>query len=104
MLLVLEDGFSLSGERGGKATDAGGEIVFNTCMSGYQEVLSDPSYAGQMVVMTYPLIGNYGVSPAFLESGRPWILVPSTLTSFAANPVSATAKGLVGASAASRAK
>ncbi len=73
MLLVLEDGFSLSGERGGKATDAGGEIVFNTCMSGYQEVLSDPSYAGQMVVMTYPLIGNYGVSPAFLESGRPWV-------------------------------
>src|SRR3989442_2955467 len=41
-------------------------------MSGYQEALSDPSYAGQMVVMTYPLIGNYGITPAFLESGRPW--------------------------------
>src|SRR5438132_519956 len=49
MLLVLEDGFMLSGERGGSATDAGGEVVFNTCMSGYQEVLSDPSYAGQLV-------------------------------------------------------
>jgi len=73
MLLVLEDGFMLSGERGGSATDAGGEVVFNTCMSGYQEVLSDPSYAGQLVVMTYPLIGNYGVSQAFLESGRPWV-------------------------------
>ncbi len=72
MVLVLEDGFAIQGERGGDAWDAGGELVFNTCMTGYQEVLSDPSYAGQMVVMTYPLIGNYGTSPAFLESGRPW--------------------------------
>ena len=72
LALVLEDGFVVLGERGGRAAEAEGEVVFNTCMSGYQEVLSDPSYAGQMVVMTYPLIGNYGITPAFLESGRPW--------------------------------
>ena len=62
----------LRGETGGRVTQAWGEVVFNTCMSGYQEVLSDPSYAGQMVVMTYPLIGNYGVDPAWSESARPW--------------------------------
>src|SRR2546430_2249182 len=66
MVLVLEDGFTLFGDRGGQATLASGEVVINTCMTGYQEVLSDPSYAGQMVVMTYPLIGNYGAAP---ESG-----------------------------------
>src|SRR2546421_2888612 len=72
MVLVLEDGFTVFGDRGGQATQASGEIVINTCMAGYQEVLSDPSYAGQMVVMTYPLIGNYGAAPDFQESGRPW--------------------------------
>jgi carbamoyl-phosphate synthase large subunit len=72
MVLVLEDGFTVFGERGGQATQASGEVVINTCMAGYQEVLSDPSYAGQMVVMTYPLIGNYGATPDFQESGRPW--------------------------------
>jgi len=72
MALVLEDGFTLFGERGGRAFNASGEVVINTSMAGYQEVLSDPSYAGQMVVMTYPLIGNYGVTPLFQESGRPW--------------------------------
>ncbi|HEX3629689.1 MAG TPA: carbamoyl-phosphate synthase domain-containing protein, partial [Candidatus Dormibacteraeota bacterium] len=72
MVLVLEDGFTLFGERGGQASSASGEVVINTCMSGYQEVLSDPSYAGQMVVMTYPLIGNYGAAPEFMESARPW--------------------------------
>jgi carbamoyl-phosphate synthase large subunit len=72
MALVLEDGFTVFGERGGRVTQASGEIVINTCMTGYQEVLSDPSYAGQMVVMTYPLIGNYGATPDFQESGRPW--------------------------------
>jgi carbamoyl-phosphate synthase large subunit len=72
MVLVLEDGFTLFGERGGQASQASGEVVINTCMAGYQEVLSDPSYAGQMVVMTYPLIGNYGATPEFQESGRPW--------------------------------
>src|SRR5258708_29737925 len=72
MVLVVEDGFTVFGERGGQATRASGEVVINTCMTGYQEVLSDPSYAGQMVVMTYPLVGNYGVTPDFQESGRPW--------------------------------
>src|SRR6267378_842022 len=73
MVLVLEDGFTVFGDRGSQATQATSEIVINTCMTGYQEVLSDPSYAGQMVVMTYPLIGNYGATPDFLESGRPWV-------------------------------
>src|SRR5947209_2307788 len=72
MVLVLEDGFTVFGERGGQATQASGEVVIITCMAGYQEVLSDPSYAGQMVVMTYPLIGNYGTTPEFQESSRPW--------------------------------
>ena len=72
MVLLLEDGFVLVGERGGRATHASGEVVINTCMTGYQEVLSDPSYAGQMVVMTYPLVGNYGASVDFQESARPW--------------------------------
>jgi carbamoyl-phosphate synthase large subunit len=72
MVLVLDDGFTVFGERGGQAGQASGEVVINTCMTGYQEVLSDPSYAGQMVVMTYPLTGNYGVVPDFQESGRPW--------------------------------
>src|SRR5438309_9958365 len=72
MVLVLEDGFTVFGERGGQVTQASGEVVINTCMTGYQEVLSDPSYAGQMVVMTYPLIGNYGAAPEFQESSRPW--------------------------------
>jgi len=55
----------------GRRTQASGEVVINTCMAGYQEVLSDPSYAGQMVVMTYPLIGNYGATPDFQESKPP---------------------------------
>src|SRR5919204_3355032 len=84
MALVLEDGFTLFGERGGQATQSSGEVGINTCMTGYQEVLSDPSYAGQMVVMTYPLIGNYGVAPEFQESARPWVraLITRQLSSF----------------------
>jgi carbamoyl-phosphate synthase large subunit len=84
MVLVLEDGFTVLGERGGQATQANGEVVINTCMTGYQEVLSDPSYAGQMVVMTYPLMGNYGATPDFLESGRPWVraLITRQLSTF----------------------
>src|ERR671935_170404 len=73
LALVLEDGFAVVGERGGSVGWANGEVVFNTCMSGYQEVLSDPSYAGQIVVMTYPLIGNTGVTAYFSESARPWV-------------------------------
>src|ERR1700726_3949321 len=84
MVLVLEDGFTVFGERGGQATQAAGEVVINTCMTGYQEVLSDPSYAGQMVVMTYPLVGNYGATPDFQESGRPWAraLITRQLSTF----------------------
>ncbi len=50
-----------------------GEVVFNTSMTGYQEILTDPSYHGQIVAMTYPLIGNYGVNAEDAESGRPWV-------------------------------
>jgi carbamoyl-phosphate synthase large subunit len=80
--LVLEDGRVYPGWLFGAAPDevAGtpgrrpgeGEVVFNTCMTGYQEILTDPSYAGQLIVMTYPLIGNYGVNAGDPESGRTW--------------------------------
>jgi len=84
LALVLEDGFTLLGQQGGQATQASGEIVINTCMTGYQEVLSDPSYAGQMVVMTYPLVGNYGATADFQESARPWAraLITRQLSAF----------------------
>ncbi|MCL4532467.1 MAG: glutamine-hydrolyzing carbamoyl-phosphate synthase small subunit [Actinobacteria bacterium] len=71
-LLVLEDGAVFRGYSFGAPVDAGGEVVFNTSMTGYQEVATDPSYHGQMVVFTYPLIGNYGVTAADHESMRPW--------------------------------
>jgi carbamoyl-phosphate synthase small subunit len=66
--LVLEDGRVFRGRRFGARADAGGEAVFNTAMSGYQEILGDPSYAGQIVVMTFPQIGNYGIAPEDFES------------------------------------
>jgi carbamoyl-phosphate synthase small subunit len=71
-LLLLEDGSVFEGE----AVSAGtrfGEVVFNTSMTGYQEVVTDPSYRGQIVVMTQPHIGNYGTGPQAEESGRPWV-------------------------------
>ncbi len=69
-LLTLEDGFSLEGESfTGPVELAGGEVIFNTASSGYQELITDPSYAGQMVCLTYPLIGNYGINPEDMESG-----------------------------------
>jgi len=67
-ILVLEDGKFFPGESFGSSGERFGEIVFNTSMSGYQEVLTDPSYKGQIVAMTYPLIGNYGVNPQDVES------------------------------------
>ena len=70
--LVLEDGRAFVGEALGAESVGEGEVVFNTAMTGYQEVLTDPSYAGQMVCMTYPLQGNYGVRDADAESSRPW--------------------------------
>ena len=70
--LALESGATFEGVLfGAPITQAQtGEVVFNTCMTGYQEVISDPSYAGQVVVMTYPLIGNYGCRDDTAESGR----------------------------------
>ncbi|MBI4233335.1 MAG: glutamine-hydrolyzing carbamoyl-phosphate synthase small subunit [Chloroflexi bacterium] len=66
--LVLEDGTAYEGEAFGAETSAYGEVVFNTAMTGYQEMLTDPSYAGQILVPTYPLIGNYGVNAEDVES------------------------------------
>jgi len=71
--LVLEDGATFGGVRIGAEGDAGGEVVFTTSMTGYQEVMSDPSYRGQIVVMAYPLIGNYGFTPAHWEAGGPHV-------------------------------
>ena len=69
--LVLEDGSIYTGQSFGADGEIGGEVVFNTGMTGYQEILTDPSYSGQIVTMTYPLIGNYGINPFDFESGRP---------------------------------
>ncbi len=69
-LLALEDGRTFPCRSFTGPGQATGEVVFNTSMTGYQEVLTDPSYSGQMVVMTYPLIGNYGVNPEDIESDR----------------------------------
>ena len=72
-ILVLEDGRAFRGEAFGAEGEAFGEMVFNTSMSGYQEILTDPSYAGQIVCMTYPLIGNYGINDEDVESRQPWV-------------------------------
>ncbi|MDP9373486.1 MAG: carbamoyl phosphate synthase small subunit, partial [Chloroflexota bacterium] len=72
-VLALEDGRLFHGEPFGAPVEAGGEVVFTTSMTGYQEVATDPSFNGQLVTFTYPLIGNYGVTPADDESWRPWI-------------------------------
>ena len=69
--LILEDGTVFTGTSIGSTKDMISEIVFNTSMTGYLEVLTDPSYAGQAVVMTYPLIGNYGITPD-MESLKAW--------------------------------
>ena len=61
-ILTLEDGTQFEGCSFGAKKDVIGEVVFNTGMTGYQEVLTDPSYCGQIVTMTYPLIGNYGIN------------------------------------------
>jgi len=68
--LVIEDGTVLKGETFGATGESYGELIFNTSMTGYQEILYDPSYKGQIVVMTYPLIGNYGVNNEDVESDR----------------------------------
>jgi carbamoyl-phosphate synthase small subunit len=72
-ILALEDGTWFQGQAAGAEGEARGEVVFNTSMTGYQEVLTDPSYAGQIVTMTCPEIGNYGVSPDDVESRAPHV-------------------------------
>lgn len=85
--LVLEKGAYLTGQSIGYEGEAQGEIVFNTSMSGYQEILTDPSYKGQIVTMTYPLIGNYGCNFEDVESQRPWAegLIIKELAAFPSN-------------------
>lgn len=72
-ILTLEDGTQFEGQSFGAKKDIAGEVVFNTGMTGYQEVLTDPSYCGQIVTMTYPLIGNYGVNESDPESAKPQV-------------------------------
>ncbi|RMG61292.1 MAG: carbamoyl-phosphate synthase small subunit [Deltaproteobacteria bacterium] len=71
--LALENGAFFSGYSFGAEGETEGEVIFNTGMTGYQEILTDPSYKGQIVLMTYPEIGNYGVNDEDVESWRPWV-------------------------------
>jgi hypothetical protein len=86
-LLVLEDGSAFEGRAATPGTRFG-EVVFNTSMTGYQEILTDPSYHGQIVVMTQPHIGNYGVSERAAESSRPWSRASSPGSSPVSRPAS----------------
>src|SRR5258706_9182033 len=72
-ILAVEDGSLFRGDAFGARASACGEVCFNTSMMGYQEILTDPSYKGQIVTMTYPLIGNYGVNRQDVESWRPHV-------------------------------
>src|SRR5580658_1887837 len=72
-ILALEDGSVFHGQAFGARALACGEVCFNTSMTGYQEILTDPSYKGQIVAMTYPLIGNYGVNEEDAESWQPHV-------------------------------
>ena len=72
-ILALEDGSVFHGAGFGARASACGEVCFNTSMTGYQEILTDPSYKAQIVTMTYPLIGNYGVNREDVESWRPHV-------------------------------
>ena len=86
-ILALENGTCFTGKAFGYTGETGGEVVFNTSMSGYQEILSDPSYNGQVVTMTYPEIGNYGISPEDHESNKTQIagLIVKNLCEFPSN-------------------
>src|SRR5215510_8567555 len=85
--LLLEDGRVFRGEGHGFEGEAVGEVVFNTSMTGYQEILTDPSYAGQIVTMTYPLIGNTGINSEDVESRKPFLeaLIVRRLSPLASN-------------------
>ena len=86
-ILLLEDGTVFEGENFGAPGEALGEAVFNTSITGYQEIITDPSYKGQIVAMTYPLIGNYGVNEEDAESRKPWLegLVVKELSAIRSN-------------------
>src|ERR1700680_2289560 len=71
--LALEDGTVFEGQSFGAPVERSGEVVFNTAITGYQEIFTDPSYSGQIVVLTNPEIGNYGANESDNESGRPYI-------------------------------
>ena len=71
--LALENGTVFEGEGFGATGEVTGEVVFNTSMTGYQEIFTDPSYCGQIVTLTYPLVGNYGINSEDLESARPQV-------------------------------
>src|SRR6266851_1696271 len=71
--LILEDGTAYHGQSFGSTANSIGEVVFNTSLTGYQEIATDPSYRFQIVVMTYPHIGNYGIEPIVEQSGRPQV-------------------------------
>ena len=72
-ILALSDGTVFVGTSIGFIGETSGEVCFNTSMAGYQEILTDPSYRGQIVTMTYPQIGNYGINSEDIESRRPWV-------------------------------
>jgi carbamoyl-phosphate synthase small subunit len=72
-ILALEDGTIFEGESFAAIGEKEGEVVFNTSITGYQEILTDPSYKGQIVTMTYPLIGNYGINDEDIESIKPQV-------------------------------
>ena len=72
-VLALADGLVFEGYSFGAEGEASGEVVFNTSMTGYQEILTDPSYKGQIVTMTYTQIGNYGVNNEDVESAKPYV-------------------------------
>jgi carbamoyl-phosphate synthase small subunit len=72
-ILALEDGRIFRGKSFGARAECSGEVVFNTSLTGYQEIFTDPSYAGQIVVLTNPHIGNYGTTPSDAESKKPYI-------------------------------
>src|SRR6478736_2620027 len=94
-ILALEDGRIFEGESFGATGTRVGEVCFNTAMTGYQEVITDPSYRGQIVAMTYPLIGNYGINALDAESAAPHVrgFVIEELSAIASNWRSETSLG-----------
>ncbi len=93
--LVLEDGTIYKAKYLGAESKVIGEVVFNTGMTGYQEVLTDPSYCGQIVVMTFPLIGSYGINELDLESEKPKVK-GLIAREFCRNPGNWMSKGTIG--------